>query len=49
LLRLCSGILTLGAGMLTLSLGQSSSCLCPQTKTEPAKGKINPESMGILK
>jgi hypothetical protein len=26
----------------------SSSCSRPQTKTEPAKGNINPESIGIL-
>jgi hypothetical protein len=34
--------------MLTLSSGESSSCSRSQTKTEPAKGKINPMSMGIM-
>ena len=55
LLRLCSGmltlgsgILTLGSGILTLSSGYSSSCSRPQTKAEPAKRKINTESMGML-
>jgi hypothetical protein len=38
---------TLGSGMLTLSSSSSSSCSRPQTKAEPAKGKINPESIGI--
>ena len=47
LLRLCSGLLRLCSGILTLGSGQSSSCSRPQTKTEPAKGKINPESWGI--
>ena len=33
--------------MLTFSSGQSSNFSCPQTKTKPAKGKINLESTGI--
>ncbi len=47
LLRLRSGLLRLCSGILTLSSGQSSSCSRLQTKTEPAKGKINTESRGI--
>lgn len=42
-------MLTIRLGILTPSLGQSSSCLRPQTKTEPANGKFNPESIGIKK
>ena len=33
----------LGSGMLILSSGQSSSSSRPQTKAEPAKGKIDPD------
>jgi hypothetical protein len=44
LLRLCSGTLPLISGMLTLSSGSNNSCSHPQTKTEPATGKIDPES-----
>jgi hypothetical protein len=33
--------------MLTLGSVSSGHCSSPQTKTEPAKGKINPESAGI--
>jgi hypothetical protein len=34
--------------MLTFSLGKSGRCLCPETKTEPAKENINPESGDIM-
>jgi len=40
MLRLCSGLLTIGSG-------KSSSSSLPEIKTEPAKEKINLESMGI--
>jgi hypothetical protein len=46
-IRPCSGMLTLGLGMLRLYSGKSSSCSRLETKTEPAKEKINPESIGI--
>jgi hypothetical protein len=46
MLKLCSGMLIFGSGMLTLSSGSSSSCSRSETKTEPAKGKINLQSMG---
>jgi hypothetical protein len=39
-LRLCSAMLTLGSG-------KSGSCSLPETKTELAKDKINPEYKGI--
>jgi hypothetical protein len=54
MLRLCSGysgallgILGLCSGMLTLGSGKSGRCSRPETKTDWAKEKINPESRGI--
>jgi hypothetical protein len=34
--------------MLALGSGKSGSCSRPETKTEPAKGKIYPESVGYF-
>jgi hypothetical protein len=51
MLRLCSGFAQhthLGSGVLTLGSDKIGRCSRPQTKTELAEGKVNPESMGII-
>jgi hypothetical protein len=51
ILRLCSGLLRLAQALLRNAHPQlrlKQQLLTSQTKTEPAKGKTNPESMGIV-
>jgi hypothetical protein len=41
------GMLKLGLGMLRLSSGKSGRCSRPETKTEPAKEKVEYDYSGI--